>query len=190
MVAARAVQGIGAAVLVPCSLALVAHAHPAPAARARAVGIWAAGASIALSAGPLLGGLLVQVAGWGTLFLINVPLGIAGVLITARRLVETPAVGGRVDLPGQLAAVAALAALAGATIIGGAAGFAAPPVLGLSGLAVLAGFGFVAAEARSAAPMLPLGLLRRPVFAAASAIGLLVNVAFYGLIFVLGLYLW
>ncbi|WP_063739766.1 MFS transporter [Pseudonocardia halophobica] len=190
LIAARAVQGIGAAVLVPCSLALVAHAHPAPAARARAVGIWAAGASVALSAGPLLGGLLVQVAGWRTLFLINVPLGIAGLLLTARRVRETPASGARgVDLSGQAAAATALAALAGATILGGAAGFAAPAVLCLYGLAVLAGIAFVVVETRTPAPMLPPALFRRPVFAAASAMGLLVNVAFYGLIFVIGLYL-
>jgi len=79
LIAARVVQGIGAAVLVPCSLTLLNHVFPAPGERARAVGLWAAGASVGLSAGPLIGGVLAAVLGWRAIFFINAPIGLAGI---------------------------------------------------------------------------------------------------------------
>lgn len=92
---ARAVQGVGAAVLVPCSLTLLNHAYPERAARARAVGLWAAGASVALSAGPLVGGLLTASLGWWSIFFINVPIGAVGIALTWRYARETPRSGDR-----------------------------------------------------------------------------------------------
>ena len=189
LIAARAVQGVGAAVLVPCSLTLLNHAFPAAGERARAVGLWAAGASAALSAGPLLGGVLTATLGWRAIFFINAPIGVAGILVTLHWAGETSRTATRgIDLPGQLAAVVALTALAGAVIEGGQRGLASPLVLAGFAVAVLAGVAFGVIEARSARPMLPLRLFRAPSFAAASAIGLLVNVAFYGLLFVLSLF--
>ncbi len=189
LVAARTVQGVGAAILVPCSLTLLNHAYPEPAARARAVGLWATGASVVLSAGPLLGGLLTATVGWRAIFFLNVPVGLLGVLLTARCTTETPRLRGvGLDLPGQVAAVAALGASAAATIAGGGAGFTAPPVLAGYAVAVLAGTAFLAIEARSSRAMLPLRLFRSPTFSAATGIGLLINIAFYGLIFVLALF--
>ena len=132
LICARAVQGVGAAVLVPCSLALLRHTFPDSAERARAVGLWAAGASVALSAGPLIGGILTETLGWRAIFFINAPIGVAGILITIRWAVETPPAEGR--------------------------------------------------------PMPPLSLFRSATFTSATAIGLLVNIAFYGLIFVLSLF--
>jgi DHA2 family methylenomycin A resistance protein-like MFS transporter len=189
LVAARAVQGIGAAVLVPCSLSLLNHAFPEARARARAVGLWAAGASVALSAGPLVGGVLIAMLGWRAIFFINVPIAIVAIGLTWRYTRETSQSRDRgVDVPGQAIAILALVALAAATIEGGRRGFADPLVLAGYGVAVAAAVGFVAIELRRAKPMLPLGLFRSRTFSATSSIGLLVNIAFYGLIFVFSLY--
>ncbi len=189
LIAARVVQGVGAAVLGGSSLTLLSHAYPEPAERARAVGLWAAGASAALAGGPLLGGLLTATLGWRSIFFINAPIGLAGIFLTARWAAETPRSTDRgVDIAGQLTAVIALVALAGATIEGGRRGFGDPAVLGGFALAVIAGAAFVTIESQRARPMLPLGLFRSSTFSAATAIGLMVNIAFYGLIFVLSLF--
>jgi MFS transporter, DHA2 family, methylenomycin A resistance protein len=189
LIAARAVQGVGAAVLVPCSLSLLNHSYRDPKARGRAIGLWAAGASVALSAGPLLGGILTSSLGWRSIFFINLPLGLAGILLTLRFASETPRAAGRgVDVPGQLAAIVTLVALAGAMILAGKQGFGNGLVLAGFGVAAVALVAFILIEARRQRPMLPLGLFRSRTFAASSAIGIIINVAFYGLIFVLSLY--
>src|ERR1700727_2071407 len=90
LVAARAVQGIGAAVLVPSSLRLLNHTFREAAARARAIGFYLAGASLALSGGPLVGGVLITVFGWRSIFFINVPLAAARICLTARFAREAP----------------------------------------------------------------------------------------------------
>src|ERR1700731_2501872 len=102
LIVARAVQGLGAAVLVPNSLALLNHAYPDQRARGRAVGIWAAGASLALTAGPLAGGALIALIGWRSIFLVNLPIGIAGLWLSWRFATETTRNRQcEVDLPGQ-----------------------------------------------------------------------------------------
>ena len=188
LVAARAVQGLGAAVLVPSSLTLLNHAYPDPVGRARAVGLWLAGASFALSGGPLVGGVLIAAVGWRAIFFINIPVAVLGIYLTQRWAAETPQARHRgLDFSGQIAAVLALTALVAATIEGGARGFGAPLVLAGFGVAAVAGTGFVWLEARGRNPMLPLGMFGSRVFSVSAAIGLLINVAFYGLIFVLSL---
>src|ERR1700733_9078843 len=113
LIAARAVQGLGAAILVPNSLALLSHAYPDDRARGRAVGIWAAGASLALTAGPLIGGGLIALAGWRWIFFVNLPIGLLGLWLTWRYATETTRSPQRaVDFPGQVAAIAALGCLA------------------------------------------------------------------------------
>src|SRR3984893_15989734 len=124
LIAARAVQGLGAAVLVPNSLALLNHAYPDQRGRGRAVGIWAAGASLALTAGPLAGGALIALVGWRSIFLVNLPIGLAGLWLSWRYATETTRNQQReVDLPGQVLAIAALGGLAATIIEGGALGF-------------------------------------------------------------------
>jgi DHA2 family methylenomycin A resistance protein-like MFS transporter len=180
LIAGRAAQGVGAALLVPCSLSLLNHAHPEPAERARAVGLWAAGASLAVALGPLVGGLLSTAVSWRAIFFLNAPIGLLGIVLTARFAAETTRSRDRgVDLPGQLLAIVTLVLLSAALIDRRPA---------LLGPAVAAAIAFLLVEARRRRPMLPLGLFRSPQFAGPAAVGLLVNVTFYGLFFVLSLY--
>ncbi|MBN9489019.1 MAG: MFS transporter [Alphaproteobacteria bacterium] len=189
LIAARAVQGLGAAILVPNSLTLLNHAYADPKARGRAVGIWAAGAAVALTAGPFVGGVLITLVGWRWIFLVNLPIGAAGLWLAWRYAEETPRLAQReIDLPGQLAAITALGALAGALIEGGALGWSHPLVIGGFAAAAVAGLLFVWREARAPQPMLPLSLFGHRLFALSALVGLLFNIAFYGLIFVLSLY--
>jgi DHA2 family methylenomycin A resistance protein-like MFS transporter len=189
LIAARVVQGVGAAILGGSSLTLLSHAYPETRDRAKAVGLWAAGASAALAGGPLVGGVLTATLGWRSIFFINAPIGVVGILLTLRWATETTRSRDRgVDLVGQIAAVTCLTALAAATIEGGRFGFNDRLVLAGFALSAIAGTAFIAIEAARTRPMLPLALFRSATFSAASAIGLLINVAFYGLIFVLSLF--
>ncbi|WOH64428.1 MFS transporter [Bradyrhizobium sp. BWA-3-5] len=189
LILARCIQGLAAAILVPNSLALLSHAYTEEKARGRAVGIWAAGASLALTAGPFVGGALISLVGWRSIFLVNLPIGLAGLYLAWRFADETTRTPEReIDLPGQIAAIVALGSLAGAIIEAGSFGW--NDSLVITGFLVFAAFAalFVWREARAAQPMLPLTLFRSRMFALTSLIGLLVNVAIYGLIFVLSLY--
>ena len=189
LIAARAVQGLAAAILVPNSLALLNHAYSSDAERGQAVAVWAGGASLALTAGPLAGGALITTTGWRSIFLVNIPIGLIGLWLTWRNAEETPKSAQRqVDLPGQATAIVALGCLAGALIEGGALGWTNGLVLAGFAVALATALAFVLIERGSAQPMLPLSLFRNPPFSTAALIGLLVNIAFYGLIFVFSLY--
>jgi MFS transporter, DHA2 family, methylenomycin A resistance protein len=189
LIAMRVLQGVGAALLVPCSLTLLNHAYPEASQRARAIGLWAAGASTALAAGPLVGGVVTATLGWRAIFFINAPIGLTGIVLTLRAATETPRSSRQgLDIPGQLTASFSLAALAAATIEGGSHGFANPLVIGAYVVAVFMAVAFITIEHRRSSPMLPLGLFRSPTFSSATAVGLLINIAFYGLIFVLSLF--
>jgi DHA2 family methylenomycin A resistance protein-like MFS transporter len=189
LIAARSVQGLAAAILVPNSLTLLNHAYTDPKARGRAVGFWAAGASVALTAGPLVGGALIALVGWRAIFLVNLPIGAAGLWLAWCYSHETPRLAKReIDLPGRIAAIVALGALAGALIEGGALGWRHPLVIVGFAVAVTTGLLFVWREARTPQPMLPLSLFRYRMFAVTALVGLLFNIAFYGLIFVFSLY--
>lgn len=191
LIAARAVQGIGAAVMLPCSLALLNHATEFDSAvRAKAVGWWTAAGGITIAAGPLAGGLILSVLGWRSIFLVNIPLCALGGLL-AFRLAETERAGtGRgFDVVGQALAalflVAVTAAIIEAKPIGLGGGLV--PAVAMIGIAALAGF--FALETRNKDPMLPLALFANPIFRAAIAYGLIVNLTYYGMVFVLSLYL-
>jgi MFS transporter, DHA2 family, methylenomycin A resistance protein len=189
LIVARAAQGVGAAILVPNSLALLNHAYPKEKVRGRAVGIWAAGASLALTAGPLAGGSLIALVGWRSIFLVNIPIGLAALWMTWRCTNETPKSPHReLDLAGQASAVGALGSLAATVIATGVLGLTDPWVFsGFAAFVILAAL-FLFQERRVQQPMLPLSLFTHRLFSLTTLIGLLVNVAFYGLIFVLSLY--
>lgn len=189
LIGARLVQGLAAAILVPNSLALLNHAYADDRARGRAVAVWAAGASLALTAGPFVGGALITLVGWRAIFLVNLPIGLAGLWLSWRYATETTRAASReIDLPGQLAAIGALGALAGAIIEAGALGWGHPAVIAAFVAAAVLAVLFIWRENRAAQPMLPLSLFGHPLFTLTTIVGLLVNVAIYGLIFVLSLY--
>jgi DHA2 family methylenomycin A resistance protein-like MFS transporter len=144
---------------------------------------------LSLTAGPLVGGALIALVGWRSIFLINLPIGLAGIWLTWRYAHDTMRTSARqLDLPGQVVAVLALGCLAAATIEGGQRGWTDSLVVaGFVALVALAAL-FLAIEFKSKAPMLPLSLFRAPAFSVTSLAGLLVNIAAYGLIFVFSLY--
>jgi DHA2 family methylenomycin A resistance protein-like MFS transporter len=189
LIAARAVQGVAAAILVPNSLALLNHAYPGERERGQAVSIWAAGASLALTAGPLVGGGLITITGWRSIFLVNIPIGLIGLWLTWRGARETSKSPHRkLDLPGQLTAILALGCLAGGIIEGGGFGWTSAFVIAGFLAFFIAATSFVIIERKSAQPMLPLSMFENRPFSTTALVGLLVNIAFYGLIFVFSLY--
>jgi DHA2 family methylenomycin A resistance protein-like MFS transporter len=189
LIAARAVQGLGAAILVPNSLALLNHAYANVTERSRAVGLWAAGASTALTAGPLVGGALIELFGWRSIFLVNLPLGLLGLWLAKHYARETPKDSARrIDLPGQLTAVLALGTLAANLIAAGAAGWTNKYILAGFGIALALAALFIGIEHHSKHPMLPLTMFKNRTFRSTTLTGVLVNIAFYGLIFVFSFY--
>jgi MFS transporter, DHA2 family, methylenomycin A resistance protein len=197
LVAARAAQGVSAAAMLPNSLALLNRAcsHD-PGLRARAVALWTASGSIAIAAGPVLGGLLIAAWGWRSIFLVNVPLCLMGLIASfvwmPRR--EQAAAGQAhqrigVDLPGQCIAIVALTAFTGAVIEMRPLGAGHPLIVGALAASAVAAVAFIVVEGRSRAPMVPLTLLRDATFSAAVLFGVCVNMGYYGIVFVLSLYL-
>ncbi len=180
LVAARAGLGIGAALVVPATLAIITDVFPARE-RPKAIGLWAASAGLAVAIGPVTGGLLLEHFWWGSIFLINVPIVLAGFAAIAAVVPESadPA-GSRFDPPGILLCVAGLCLLVLGIVKGGEAGaWTALPVWGnaLAGLAVLALF--VLWERRSSHPVVDLGWFRQARFSAAAAA---IAVVFFGLL--------
>ncbi|WP_039931705.1 MFS transporter, partial [Streptomyces viridochromogenes] len=187
LVGARVAQGAAAAVVMPASLALIRQAYPDPRARARAIALWTVGGSVAMAAGPVLGGLLTDLAGWRAVFLLNLPVG-AVILALLIRVPRSPRRPAALDFGGQLTAVLALAGLAFAVIEGGHLGWTSAPVLAAAALALASACAFCVVEARHRHPMVPPAMLRDRSVAVALAVGFAVNAAFYGGVFLLGLY--
>jgi DHA2 family methylenomycin A resistance protein-like MFS transporter len=243
LIAARAVQGVGAALLVPSSLALLRERFPGRAEQARALGVWGGVGGVGAAGGPLLGGLLAGTVGWRAVFLLNLPVAAVAAALLARHVApdrlrgvaaaphdradppapdrprgvaaaphdradppapdrprgvaaaphdraDPPAPDrprdGRstqLDLPGQLAAVAGCALLTLGLIEAGERGWSDPAVIAALVLAVLSAVAFALRERRARAPMLPPSLVRRPAVAGGSAVGLLINLGFYGQLF-------
>jgi len=186
LIAGRIVQGVGAALCVPASLALLSASFPEAASRARAVSIWAGVGGLALAAGPVVGGILVDRFGWPSIFFLNLPLGILLTLSYAPSGLNTPNRG--LDLAGQVLAILALGGLTLGFVESGALGWTHPRVLSGFACFLVAGALFLLAEARGADPMLPLSLFRSSVVSASCIVGLITNFAYYGLMFVLSLF--
>lgn len=185
---ARVLQGIGAAMLLPNSLAALNHTARDPQRRTAAVSAWASAGALGIALGPVLGGVLVQFLDWRSIFLVNVPVGLIGVWLSRRHIARGPAASrSALDPLGQVLAVATLAALTYWLIVVGRAHSLDAATTALGCGCVLLGVAFAVAEARQREPMLPLDLLRRPTMGLVALVGLSHNVGVYGLIFVLSL---
>ena len=167
LIAARAVQGLGAALITPLSLTILAAVFP-PERRAATVGIWGAIGGLAVAGGPLIGGTVVQGLDWHWIFWLNVPVGLVAAVLSASRLPESRGPRARLDLPGVALAAAGAVTLAWGLVRSAAIGWSSPQVTGALTAAVILGACFVAWERRASEPMLPLRLLRVPAFAAAN----------------------
>ncbi|HEY4278525.1 MAG TPA: MFS transporter [Conexibacter sp.] len=190
LVAARAVQGIGAAILFAVSLALIAQVTPTHAARTKAMALYGGTIGGALAIGPFVGGVLTDVVSWRAIFLINVPLGIAGLWMTITQVAESRDSRARkVDVPGQVALVAGLFGIVLGLLRANEDGWGSPVVLIsliAGGLLVLT-FGLI--ETRSREPMLPLALFRQQDFAGVQLSVFAVSSSLFALFLYLSLYL-
>ena len=189
LIAARVLQGVAAALCVPSSLALLNSTFTEPKARAKAIGIWAGTASIALGAGPIVGGLMVDRFGWPSIFLINLPFGALGIWLAAVYAPAAEAARRRsFDLAGQILAILALAGLTVGFVESGQLGWTHPIVVAGFVVFLVLGGGFLAVESRHREPMLPLSLFKSRTVSVTSTIGLLLNFGYYGLMFAISLF--
>ncbi|MET8678734.1 DHA2 family efflux MFS transporter permease subunit [Streptomyces sp. NPDC004647] len=188
LIAARAFQGVGAAILMPLTLTLLTAAVPAER-RGMAYGIWGAVNGLAVAGGPLIGGSLTEHVSWQWIFWLNVPIGLALLPLARLRLAESRGSGTRLDLPGTALASAGLFGIVYALVRGNADGWASGPVLTglIAGAALLVAF--VAYEIRTPNPMLPMRLFRSRAFSAINAASLLMFLGMFGSIFLLSQFL-
>ncbi|MFE2045024.1 MFS transporter [Streptomyces sp. NPDC059477] len=188
LIAARAVQGVGAAVMMPLTLTLLTAAVPVEK-RGMAYGIWGAVNGLAVASGPLIGGTLTEHVSWQWIFWLNVPLGIALLPLARLRLAESYGTGAPLDIRGTLLASGGLFGIVFGLVRGPAEGWTGTPVLlGLfGGGALLAGF--VLHGSRAAAPMLPMRLFRSRAFAGINAASMLMFLGMFGSIFLLSQYM-
>ncbi|WP_061300020.1 MFS transporter [Herbidospora cretacea] len=165
LIAARVVQGVGAALVTPTSLALIRATFVDARERATAVGIWGAVSALALAVGPLTGGVLSENISWGWIFLINAPIAVVVAVIAAMSLPASVRLRGvRIDVPGVLTSSLALFALTFALIEGEGEGWTSGLILGSFAVAAVSFTTFLVIESRSRQPMIDLGLFRSRVF--------------------------
>jgi DHA2 family methylenomycin A resistance protein-like MFS transporter len=189
LIAGRILQGMGAALLVPNALSLIRHAYPDDTARAKAIASWASSGGVAQILGPLVGGLLLVVFDWRSIFFVNVPICLGGIWLTLKTDRQTGDHGSRrLDLPGQLSAAFAMILLIVALIEGREFGWSNSWILAALALSVLSAASFVIIERRSKSPMLPLFLFSNPFFSWVSFAVLLGSAVFFGMLFVLNIY--
>ncbi|MGW1889330.1 DHA2 family efflux MFS transporter permease subunit [Streptomyces sp. NPDC002004] len=188
LIAARAVQGVGAAIMMPLAMTLLTAAVP-PARRGAAYGIWGAVNGLAVASGPLIGGSLTEHVSWHWIFWLNVPLGLAVLPFARLRLAESYGTGAPLDIPGTL--------LASGGLFGVVYGLVRAPADGWTSTLVLTGLcaggallvAFVVHGIRAANPMLPMRLFRSRSFAGINAAGLLMFLGMFGSIFLLSQYM-
>lgn len=189
LVAGRAVQGVAGALLIPSAMPILSHAFPEARGRARVIGGWSAFSALALVLGPLLGGELVQRAGWPSIFLINLPLGVLALVLGAwgipeRRHPQHAAL----DPAGQLLSIVALGALSYGLIAIGEHGLLAPSALLALGIAASCLVLFAWVERRVARPLLPLDLLAMPGFGMLNLASFVLGFTAYASLFFLSLF--
>jgi EmrB/QacA subfamily drug resistance transporter len=190
LIGARAVQGVGAALMNPATLSIITATFP-PRQRGTAIGIWAGVSALALAIGPLAGGLIVDNINWNWIFFVNVPVGIAGIVASQIFIKESRDTSHEqsVDFPGLATSGLSLFALTYALIEGNRHGWASAEIIGLFAAAVVLMAAFVLVEHRQRLPMLDLSLFKNSSFTGANIVALLVSLGMFGVFFYVSLYI-
>jgi len=191
LITARAVQGLGAALVTPTTLAIISATFPGKRERAAAIGVWSAVGALALAIGPLLGGVISQHLSWGWIFYINVPVGAATIALGAWAISESreSAAPRRLDLPGIVTSVLSLLGLTYALIEGHDRGWTSGVILGSFALALVGALAFLFVENRAAEPMVAVSLFRERVFTGGTIAVLMWGFGLFGIYFFTSLYL-
>jgi EmrB/QacA subfamily drug resistance transporter len=184
LIAARAIQGVGGAIVTPLTLTILSDAFPKEK-RGLALGAWSGIAGLAVASGPLVGGAVVDGISWQWIFWLNVPIGILLLPVAMRFLRETHGPAGQLDLPGLGLASAGLLGIVWGLIRGQSDGWTSPQIVASLTLGALLTIGFVVWETRTKAPMLPMRFFRNRAFAAANGASLLMYFGMFGSIFLL-----
>jgi EmrB/QacA subfamily drug resistance transporter len=192
LVISRAVQGLGAALVTPTTLAIISAAYPQPRERTAAVGVWSAVGALALAFGPLLGGVISEQLSWGWIFFINVPVGIATMGLGRWAIDAEPAGAprrGRLDVPGLASSAAALFTLTYALIEGSGKGWTSGIIVGSFVVSAVAAIAFVAVELRADEPMVDVALFADRVFSGGMVAMVMWGFGLFGIYFFTSLYL-
>jgi len=190
LIAARAVQGLGAALLSPAALSLVTVMFSEGAERNKALGVWGAVAGSGGAAGVLLGGVLTEYAGWEWVLFVNVPIGLAAAMLAPRLLPESRNAGARhFDIAGAVTVTTGLSLLVFTLVDANDAGWLSAQTLGLAAVAVALLTAFVVVEQRSKAPLVPFGIFRKRTITGTNVVGLLVAMALFSMFFFVSLYM-
>ncbi len=189
LIAARALQGLGAAFILPLSLSIISEAFP-PEERGKALGIWSAISVSGLALGPVIGGLLVQYASWHWIFLVNVPIGVVALLVSSAVITESRDTSGTVatDVPGTILVTGAIASLTWGLIEAGNRGWGDSLIVAAMGAATALLVAFVLVELRTERPMVPMRFFRSSTFTGANLVSfaisfLIAGIAFYGTLY-------
>jgi len=188
LIAARAAQGVGAAIVTPLTLTLLADAFP-PARRGIAIGVWSGISGIAVALGPLVGGAVIQAASWHWIFWINVPIGLVLVPLAASRLAESHGSTRRLDLRGLALSSVGLFGIVYGLVRSQSQGWTSPEVVAALAVGVLLVLAFIRYERRTSEPMLPLGFFANRGFAVTNAVSLAMYFGMFGSIFFLSQFL-
>jgi len=184
LIAARAVQGLGAAIVLPLTLTLLSEAFPADR-RGVALGIWSGVSGLGVALGPLVGGAVVDGISWQWIFWLNVPIGLVLLPLAARMLTESRGPARALDLPGLALGSAGLLGVVYATLRGNVAGWGSAEILGAYAAGGLLLAAFLAWERRTPEPLLPLAFFRSRTFSATNAVSLAMFFGVFGSIFLL-----
>jgi EmrB/QacA subfamily drug resistance transporter len=191
LIGARAVQGFGAALLMPSTLAIITATFKDTRERTMAVGVWGAIGALALAAGPVIGGLISQHMHWGWIFLINVPIGVVTLLLGLWSITESraPSAVRRLDFPGLITSALGLFALTYALIEGQNRGWTSAVILGAFAVAAVALAAFLLTESRASHPMVPLPIFRSRTFSGGIGVMMIWGFGILGIYFFTSLYL-
>ena len=190
LIAARVVQGVGAAFMMPATLSIISATFP-PRLRGTAIGVWAGVSALALAIGPLVGGLITEHISWNWIFYVNVPVGALGIVAALTIIHESKDTSHeqRLDIPGLLTSGVSFLAVTFAMIESNRYGWGSPTIVGLFALGAIGLAAFVLVELKQRLPMFDLQLFRNGTFVGANLVAFLVTLAMFGVFFFISLYM-